>query len=117
MKNTSYKMVVLVRKDLNMSSGKISAQVAHASVEAVLRSDKEDISNWRSEGMKKIILKVPDKISLIKYKEQAEKDDIITALITDAGLTELKKAEVTCLAIGPDKEEKIDKITGKLKTL
>ena len=113
----SFKQVILVRQDLKLSKGKTSAQCSHASVEAVLRSDKEDIAKWRSEGMKKIILKVPDKISLIKYKEQAEKDDIITALITDAGLTELKKAEVTCLAIGPDKEEKIDKITGKLKTL
>lgn len=113
----SYKQVILVRQDLKLSKGKTSAQCSHASVEAVLRSDKEDISKWRNEGMKKIILKVPDKISLIKYKEQAEKDDIITALITDAGLTELKKAEITCLAIGPDKEEKIDKITGKLKTL
>ena len=32
------KMVILVRSDLHMPKGKLSTQVAHASVEAVLKS-------------------------------------------------------------------------------
>jgi PTH2 family peptidyl-tRNA hydrolase len=40
---------------------------------------------------------------------------LTTALITDAGKTFFKEPTKTCLAIGPDKEEKIDRITGKLK--
>ena len=38
-----------------------------------------------------------------------------TALIKDAGHTVVEPGTITCLGIGPDKEYKIDKITGKLK--
>ena len=37
------KQVILVRTDLKMSKGKISVQCSHASVEAVLKSDKQII--------------------------------------------------------------------------
>ena len=39
----------------------------------------------------------------------------ITALITDAGRTTVEPGTITCLAIGPDSDEKIDKITKELK--
>ena len=52
------KQVILIRQDLKMPKGKLATQVAHASVEATLRSDKEKIKEWRKQGMKKIILKV-----------------------------------------------------------
>jgi PTH2 family peptidyl-tRNA hydrolase len=112
-----YKQVILVRKDLNLSKGKMSAQVAHASSEAVLKSHKDDISKWRIQGMKKAVLEVAGKEDLFKYKQQAEDTGLVVALITDAGRTELEPGTVTCLGIGPDKEEKIDTVTGELKLL
>ena len=41
------KQVILVRKDLKLSRGKLASQCSHASVEAVLKSDKEKINEWR----------------------------------------------------------------------
>ena len=41
----------------------------------------------------------------------------MTCFIADAGRTEVMPGTITCMGIGPDKEEKIDKVTGKLKML
>jgi len=109
-----YKQVILVRQDLKMPKGKMSTQVAHASVDAVTKSDKETIEDWLKEGSKKIVLKVENKRELIKYKKLADKEGFVTSLIKDAGKTVFKIPTVTCLAIGPDKEDKIDKITSEL---
>ncbi len=111
------KQVILVRADLKLPKGKMAAQVAHASTESLLRSHKDDIAKWRSEGMKKIVLKALDEKELFTYKNMAEDAGLVTALITDAGHTVLEPGTITCLGIGPDKDEKIDSITGKLKMM
>ena len=111
----SLKQVILVRHDLKLPKGKACSQVAHASTESLLRSHKDDITKWRAEGMKKVVLKVADEKELIKYKNLAEDHGLVTALITDAGRTVVEPGTITCLGIGPDKEEKIDKVTGHLK--
>ncbi len=111
------KQVILIRKDLKMGTGKTSAQCSHASVEAVLKSNKSKVLNWQLDGAKKIVLKVNSLKELKYYQNLAKKAKIKTALIKDAGRTFFKKPTITCLAIGPDKEEKIDKITSKLKIL
>lgn len=111
------KQIILVRMDLKMDKGKLSIQVAHASVEAVLGSSKEKVHEWYEEGMKKVTLKVADLKELQKYQREAQAHGLKTAIITDAGKTFFDKPTVTCAAIGPDKEEKIDKVTGHLKML
>ena len=109
-------MVILVRKDLGLSRGKTAVQCSHAAAEAALKSDKKKINEWRKFS-KKVVLQVDSENDLLKYKKEAEKAKLVTALIRDAGLTEIPENTLTCLAIGPDEDEKIDKITGKLKTL
>lgn len=111
----AYKQVILVRQDLNLPKGKLAAQCSHASVDCIFNSNKGKIQEWRTEGAKKVILRVNDEKELLKYKREAEKNKLKTALIKDAGKTVLKPGTITCLGIGPDKEEKIDKVTGKLK--
>jgi len=111
---SNFKQVILVRDDLKLSKGKMSAQVAHASVEAVLKSDQKTVQKWRNQGMKKSILKVKDLKELRSFKEQAEDAGLTIALITDAGRTHLEPGTTTCLGIGPDDEKKIDTVTGKL---
>jgi len=112
-----YKQVILVREDLKMSAGKLGAQVGHASVEATLKSDRAKIEQWRRHGMKKVVLSVKDENELLKYKKTAVGLKLTNALIVDAGRTFFDKPTTTCLAIGPDKEDKIDKVTGHLKML
>jgi len=111
----SLKQVILVRDDLKMSRGKMAAQVAHASVDAALKSDKKLLHQWREEGMKKVVLKVESLKDLLDYKKKAEKAGLAASLVKDAGKTFFRKPETTCLAIGPDKEKKIDTVSGKLK--
>lgn len=110
-----YKQVILLRMDLKLPKGKACTQVAHASSSALIKSHKDDIKKWQSEGMKKVVLKAKDLDELLKYKAQAEDLGLVTALVEDAGKTVLEPGTVTCLGIGPDKEERIDKVTGKLK--
>jgi len=109
------KQVILLRNDLKLGIGKTAAQVAHASVEAVLNSRKEKVTAWRNEGMKKIVLKVKDDKELLQFQNLAKEKKLVASLITDAGLTEVPPGTMTCLAIGPDDDELIDSVTGKLK--
>src|SRR3989344_9533879 len=112
-----YKQVILVRQDLKLQKGKLAVQVAHASVDAVLKSDRKNIAKWKLEGMPKIVCKVADLDEMLKYKDQAEELGLVTSLITDAGKTTVAPGTITCLGIGPDKAERIDKVTGKLQIL
>ena len=111
------KQAIIVRSDLKMSKGKIAAQASHASVECLLKSHKDMINEWRSQGMKKVVLKVSSLDELKKFHRLAEEAGIITSFIADAGLTEVAPGTITCLGIGPDDEKKIDRITGNLQML
>ena len=111
------KQAILVRKDLNMPKGKLAAQASHAAVEAVLKSKQSKVDEWHNQGMPKIVLKVEDLNELKEYLKKAKSESLTIALIKDAGTTFFKTSTITCLAIGPDKEEKIDKVISKLKLL
>jgi peptidyl-tRNA hydrolase, PTH2 family len=117
-----YKQVILVCDNLKMPKGKMAAQVAHASVDAVLKllsdnSGRQTVSSWRNQGMKKVVLKVTDDKELYKYIQMAKDKKISTSIITDAGLTVVAPGTVTCGAIGPYEEDVIDELTEKLKLM
>ncbi len=111
------KQVLLVRADLKLPKGKIGAQVAHAAVEATLRSEKSLVQAWRQEGMAKIVLKVADEKELLTYNQIAKDEGVVTAVITDAGRTVVAPGTKTCVAIGPHDEEKLDSFLSELKLL
>ena len=112
-----YKQAIVIRSDLKMGKGKMAAQAAHASVEAISKADEKNLEAWKKTGQKKVVLKVGSEKDLITLKEKCKKEKIPCALISDAGHTQLEPGTTTALGIGPDKEEKIDKITGKLKLM
>jgi peptidyl-tRNA hydrolase, PTH2 family len=113
----SYKQVILARTDLKLPKGKLAAQVAHASVVSVLRSDSKIVKAWESKGMPKIVLKVADEKELIKYFQMAKDEGLNVSLITDAGRTVIAPGTRTCVGIGPNEEEKIDSLVSELKLL
>lgn len=115
-----YKMVVLVRKDLKLSKGKMSVQVAHAAVTCALHAQedkKEWFKHWMHEGQKKAVLSVDDKDQLIRYFMLAKAAGLTTYMVQDAGHTEIPPGTTTVCGIGPAPEPDIDKITGMLKLL
>lgn len=114
------KMVIVARRDLNLSKGKLAAQVGHAAVDCALKAmryDKEAFSEWRDDGQRKTVLRVDGERDLYPLKEAAERAGLSTALIKDAGLTEVPPGTVTVLGIGPGDETTVDKVTGHLPLL
>jgi peptidyl-tRNA hydrolase len=114
------KQVIVVRKDLELSKGKLAVQVAHASLGAYERANltrKQYVEDWKLEGQKKVVLSVDTLSELKELHKKAMALKLPTCLIQDAGLTEIEPGTVTALGIGPAPEAEIDKITGSLSTL
>lgn len=111
------KQVILVRDDLVMSKGKLACQVAHASISAAVKADPETQSRWITENQKKVVLKVDSLEHLVRLYEFAIYDILPTAIVMDAGRTELRPGTITTVGIGPAADVLIDNITGDLKLL
>jgi len=111
------KQVIIVRKDLKWSKGKLATHVAHAAVSSLRNVDKNILEKWEEEGSKKVVLKVRNLKELKRLYDKVRKLKLPYSLIKDAGKTQLKSGTITCLGIGPIEEKKVDKITGKLKLL
>lgn len=112
-----YKQVIVVRTDLGMSSGKIAAQVAHASIQAWNNASERVRKGWENEGSKKVVLAVTSEKQLLEIYERCRKMKLAAALIKDAGLTEVPPGTVTCVAVGPAPEATLDEVTGRLPLL
>lgn len=123
------KQVIVVRKDLNMRRGKSEAQVAHASMKVFFDRLKylpesgitscdftQEMRIWMNNSFTKIVVSCNSEEELLDLQKQAEEAGIVNAIIQDNGFTEFNGVRTyTCLAIGPDYSDKIDKITGHLQ--
>jgi PTH2 family peptidyl-tRNA hydrolase len=108
------KQAIAVRTDLGMGTGKLAAQVAHASLNAYDDADESTGREWRSGGAKKIVLKASGESQLRELAETARRERLPHALVTDAGHTQLEPGTVTALAVGPGEEHLVDRVTGDL---
>lgn len=130
------KQVIVIRKDLNMRKGKMVAQGSHASMKVFfdriyrcdLVEDKynygiairitPEMQEWVHGLFTKICVSVDSEQELMDVYNKAKAADLPCTLIEDAGLTEFAgKKTLTCCAIGPANEDKINLITGNLKLL
>lgn len=111
------KQVMIVRTELKMGKGKISAQCCHGSIGSYKKASPEKIRKWETTGYAKVVLKVKTLEELSELKKQADINKVPNYLVVDAGRTQIPTSSVTVLALGPDEDEIIDKITGDLKLL
>lgn len=115
-----YKMVIVTRKDLKLTPGKLAAQVAHAAVACALetkKTNKKWFSKWQAEGGKKAVVKVEVLDDFFPLKEKADNLNIATVIIEDAGHTEIPAGTKTVLGIGPAPSNIVDQVTGDLSLL
>ena len=102
---TDVKQVILVRKDLKMSAGKIGAQVAHASMKVLIEGMNRIVTSggevernmrykvgspmdaWLSYRFTKVCLRVDSEEELLDLYNKAKEELIHCSLVTDAGLT------------------------------
>lgn len=108
------KQAIVVRSDLGMGTGKLAAQVAHASLEAYTAATASDQEAWQHGGQKKIVLEGENEAQLQDLTAEADQAGLPHALVTDAGHTQLAPGTVTALAVGPAPEAAVDRITGSL---
>ena len=96
----------------------MAVQAAHAAVSCVMMAQKTyptALRRWLEEGQKKVVVKVGGLPELFQLKERARRSDIVFNVVTDAGRTEVDPGTITCIGLGPDKEDVLDELTGSLK--
>lgn len=129
------KQVIVVRTDLKnkngqkIRTGKLVSQGAHAAVNAILNTSVRyndilkisltpELKHWIDTDFKKITVKVNSEKELLDLYEQVQEyPHIPSAIVRDLGFTEFNEPTYTALAIGPYKEEEIDKFTSHLQLL
>ena len=124
------KQVLVLRKDLNMSKGKMVTQGAHASIAFLTNKMKDNLSNpealwwvnlsqaekeWVYGTFFKVCVGVDSKKELLDIGYNAVMLGLSVKYIEET--TGFDEPTFTCLAIGPDYSSKIDPVTKHLKLL
>jgi peptidyl-tRNA hydrolase, PTH2 family len=123
---------IIVRKDLDMSQGKMSAQVAHASVATIAPECYDRIINkqhiqryararqtWFDGAFAKVVLKVNTKQQMMNLIEKLKERSMPFTIIRDACRTELTPEEndstLTCIGLVPMMRNDIPDFLQKLR--
>lgn len=108
------KQAIVARRDLGMGEGKLAAQVAHASLSAYQDAGRRARTEWKGSGQKKVVLGGDSESQLFELADSADTEGLPYAIVRDAGHTELDPGTVTALAVGPARDESVDRVTGEL---
>ncbi|KAF0925167.1 hypothetical protein E2562_015586 [Oryza meyeriana var. granulata] len=99
-----YPLVLVVRQDLKMGTGKIASQCAHAATglyAELTASNRGLLRQWEQFGQAKIVLTCKNQQEMNRLKETAEHRGIPTFVVADAGRTQVQAGSKTVLAVGP----------------
>ena len=105
------KQMVVVNMAVPMGISQLTAQIAHASMLAVLKEGSWDASKfsincypelqyWLQESFTLVVCKTWGKESILKLRSEAEELGLLNAVMEDYGMT-------TAIAIGPAKESEL----------
>ena len=117
------KQVLVLRKDLNLSKGRLVTQGAHASIAFLTDLIKEYNPLQLTEVQKEWVYGTFFKVCVGVDSEKELLDIGYNAVMLGLSVkyieetTGFDKPTVTCLAIGPDYSSKIDPVTKHLKLL
>jgi len=117
------KQVLVLRKDLNLSKGRLVTQGAHASIAFLTELIKEYNPLQLTEVQKEWVYGTFFKVCVGVDSEKELLDIGYNAVMLGLSVkyieetTGFDKPTVTCLAIGPDYSSKIDPVTKHLKLL
>lgn len=114
------KLVLVVRTDLKMTTGKIAAQCGHATLacyKALMKTNPKLVQHWERTGQAKIALRSSSEDELLELEAIAKSLNLCARSILDAGRTQIAAGSRTVLGIGPAPVELINQVTGHLKLL
>ncbi|KAJ7169667.1 peptidyl-tRNA hydrolase PTH2-domain-containing protein [Mycena filopes] len=99
------KLVLAVRTDLGMTTGKIAAQCSHATLgcyKILLRENPDLLRRWARGGYLKSVVRCSDEDELFLLQAQAQSLNLCARAIQDAGRTQIAAGSTTVLGIaGP----------------
>jgi peptidyl-tRNA hydrolase/pyrrolidone-carboxylate peptidase len=132
------KLVLVVRRDLGMSGGKVAAQCVHAALKAHRAGASRGAARagalqreWEALGEPVVVLGLgapaagggdaagggAGEGALLALAAAAAAAGVPAATVRDAGRTQVAPGSLTVLALGPAREADIDALTGGLKLL
>jgi PTH2 family peptidyl-tRNA hydrolase len=126
---SNVKQVLVVRKDLQMTKGKIAAQCAHAAMkfladryepgssvlEAPLNPQQVE---WLTGAFAKVVVYVESEQEMLDLVAAGRRAELDVRIIIDSGRTMFHGVPtLTVAAFGPDEADKLDPVTKHLKLL
>ncbi|XP_054707335.1 probable peptidyl-tRNA hydrolase 2 [Uloborus diversus] len=118
----AYKMAFVINMSLDMGTGKLASQVAHAAIglhRLLLQNENkygEMVLQWTEDGETKIVLRGNTTQHLVELERKALRLGLPTYLVQDAGRTQIAAGSTTVLCL-MGRLDVVDQVTGSLKLL
>ena len=116
------RLYAVVRKDLEMSTGKTFSQAAHAYVNTILAADPQIVQQYQADGLGTKVCLVARNLQELEYIYACALEAGITVTkITDSGHVMLPHFDgspvTTAIGFGPCTREQCQEFTKRLKLL